>query len=120
MKSHAAATLAIETRVIGKAVVLEVSGEVVVTTGETLRGAVEGAIETGGPHVVLDLERLSHIDTPGLALLYRLHERVAAEGGALAIAALPEPFRDLVQRVHLDHRLHLWPTVAAALDDHGR
>jgi stage II sporulation protein AA (anti-sigma F factor antagonist) len=68
------------------------------------------------PRVVLDLRDVSIVDSTGLWLLLSVHERAAADGGWLRLAA-PNPLvTRLLRTTELDHRLHVYPTLAAATD----
>ncbi|CAN5175871.1 hypothetical protein BH18GEM1_BH18GEM1_11220 [soil metagenome] len=117
MNRSAATPLTVERRPgrLGEPVVLEVSGELVVTTWDTLAEAVRELMEAGERRIILDLGSLSHIDTPGLALLYRLHERLTTADGTLAIVGLPERFADLIRHLRLHDLLRFRTSVEAAL-----
>jgi stage II sporulation protein AA (anti-sigma F factor antagonist) len=66
------------------------------------------------PRVVLDLRDVSFVDSTGLGLLLSTHERAAAEGGWLRLAALTPLVKRLMQTTELDSRFHVYPTVTAA------
>lgn len=118
MSRRLGAPLGIDRRLAGEggATVLDVSGDLVVTTGEVLREAVREVLEGGGLHVVLELRRVSHIDTPGLALIHRLHELCTGAGAQLTVVGLPERFRELTRHLRLDEELRFRPNVEAAVD----
>jgi stage II sporulation protein AA (anti-sigma F factor antagonist) len=121
MTGPAAGQLGIETGAVRSgAIVLRVRGDLVVSNMEQLERAVEEALiaETWG--IVLDLADLGHVDTPGLALLYRLHERCAAGGSELVVAGLPDRFADLTQKLHLDQRMRFVRSVEEAFQRSNR
>lgn len=95
---------------------LEVQGDLVITSGDALWRAVTDELDAGGRRIVLDLDRLTHVDTPGLALLLHLHRACDERGAAFVVAAMPEAFSDIVEHLRLAEELRLAPTVAAALD----
>lgn len=66
------------------------------------------------PRVVLDLREVSFVDSTGLGLLLSVHERAAAEGGWLRLAALNPVVERLLRTTELDRRFHVYPTRAAA------
>jgi anti-anti-sigma factor len=66
------------------------------------------------PRVVLDLRDVSLVDSTGLGLLLSVHDRAAAEGGWLHLAALNPLVKRLLQTTELDRRFHIYPTVTAA------
>lgn len=99
--------------------VFEVSGDLVVTSMEALEETLAPALAEC-PLLVLDVGDLTHIDTPGLALLYRLSLRLAEAGGSLTLARFPERFAELIQELRLAGELRMRDTVRAALDDLDR
>jgi anti-sigma B factor antagonist len=111
--------LVVERRLAGDlgATVLEVSGDLVVNTGEVLHEAVREALKGGSRHVVLELRRVSHIDTPGLALIHRLHMLCAEGGGQLTLVGMPERFLELTRHLRLDEELRFRASVQALVDD---
>lgn len=86
-------------------VVLEVAGDLVVSNLSLLESVVDEALDAGALRVVLDLGDLGHVDTPGLALLYRLQRRCEGAGGGLAVAGLPERFSELTRKLLLDEHV---------------
>ncbi len=95
-------------------VVLEVAGDLVVSNMSLLERGVDEALDAGGLRIVLDLAQLGHIDTPGLALLCRLHRRCEGAGGAFVVAGLPDRFLDLTRKLHLDQQIRFVPRVEEA------
>lgn len=85
--------------------VLEVTGDLVVSNMSALEAAVDQTLDAGALRLVLDLARIGHVDTPGLALLYRLHRRCEGAGGALLVAGLPDRFTELVRKLRLDEQM---------------
>ena len=88
----------------GGPTVVEVAGDLVATTVPRLRQVIEQTLKAPNqdPNIVLDFNRVVHIDTPGLALLYRMNERCLAVGGGLTIVAFPKRFSDLIKELHID------------------
>jgi anti-anti-sigma factor len=100
----------------GGPTVVEVTGDLVATTVPRLRQVIEQTLKAPDhdPNIVLDFNHVVHIDTPGLALLYRMNERCQAVGGGLTIVAFPERFSDLIRELHIDWHFRFADTVAAA------
>jgi stage II sporulation protein AA (anti-sigma F factor antagonist) len=71
------------------------------------------------PRVVLDLRDVSFVDSTGLGLLLSVHDRAAAEGGWLRLAALNPLVRRLLQTTELERRFHVYPTLTAAIASLG-
>lgn len=95
--------------------ILDVAGDLVVTTRQELRAAVEECVAAGAPRVIVECDRLTHVDMAGYALLYRLHERCSAGGGGLAVAGLPPEFLEVARSLHLHEHLSFTDDVDAAL-----
>ncbi|MFN2383999.1 MAG: STAS domain-containing protein [Gemmatimonadota bacterium] len=100
--------------------VLDLSGDLVVTSGGALRDAVEELLAGGVGTIVLGCSGLTHIDTPGLALLQRLAVRCGESDGALIAAGLPPAFHELTERLRLRETLQFAASVEAALAQHAR
>jgi anti-anti-sigma factor len=100
----------------GGPTVVEVTGDLVATTVPRLRQVIEQTLKASDqdPHIVLDFNHVVHIDTPGLALLYRMNERSHAVGGGLTIVAFPQRFSELIKELHIDRHFRFADTVAAA------
>lgn len=96
--------------------ILDVAGDLVITSRNELRAAVEACLAAGEPRVIVGCDRLTHVDMAGFALLYRLHERCAAGGGRLTVAGLAAEFGDVARSLHLDEHLLFTDDVDAALD----
>ncbi|HUP19817.1 MAG TPA: STAS domain-containing protein [Gemmatimonadota bacterium] len=105
-----------EARASDRTVVIAVTGDLVLTNSNELEAAIESAFAAGRIRVVLDLAGITHVDTPGLALMVRLQERCEARGGGLAVAALPRSFDEIVDQLRLARRLRLVGSVEAALE----
>lgn len=85
--------------------ILELAGELVITSREALARRAETEVADGARHLVVEVGRLTHVDTSGLALLVRLANRCAESGGRLAVAGLPEDFREIRRYLFLDEAL---------------
>jgi anti-anti-sigma factor len=68
---------------------LAVEGELDLATAPTLSAHLEAASGTPGRAVVVDLERLTFLDSSGVALLLRAARRATAEGWTLSIVRTP-------------------------------
>jgi len=97
---------------INETVVLEVIGEIDVSTAPALRTA----LELVGEVVVVDLTRVEFICSSGLGVLMAAHRRLHARGGSLAVVADPAgPVRRLLDFVGVEFR-PLYGSVAEALE----
>ena len=95
-------------------VVLEVTGDLVVSNMSALEAAVDQTLDAGALRLVLDLAAVGHVDTPGLALLCRLHRRCEGVGGDFVVAGLPARFAYLTRTLHVDQPVRFVPRVEEA------
>jgi anti-anti-sigma factor len=116
MSSRIGAPLQVHVRAAESAHVVEVSGDLVVTSRDAVREAVERILEDGGGRVVVDATRLSHIDTASFALLVQLSDSCRTRSGALVVAGLPAAFTRLARELRLDEALAFADSVERALD----
>ena len=65
--------------------------------------------------VVVDLARVSYIDSSGLAALIEGMQNVQEYGGKFALASLQEPVRTIFEIARLDQVFRIFPDVSAAL-----
>jgi anti-sigma B factor antagonist len=70
----------IETRRDGSTAVIAVAGELDLASSPELREELERATQTGAELVILDLRGLAFMDSTGLSVVVRAHQR-AVEGG---------------------------------------
>src|SRR3954447_21276223 len=65
--------------------------------------------------LVVDLSRVSYIDSSGLAVLIEGMQHVEEYGGKFALAALQENVRSIFEIARLDQVFRIYPDVDAAL-----
>lgn len=94
-------------------VVLRLEGELVVTNREDLAACVESEIVDGGRNLVVVVDRLTHIDTSGLAMLVHLAALCSDAGGGLAVVGLSVEYEEIRQHLYLDESL----VFAASVED---
>jgi anti-sigma B factor antagonist len=94
------------------AVIAAVTGEIDISTVARLRERLFELADNGGT-LIVDLNRVTFIDSAGLGALVGTARRAAAHGGSLhAICAQPQP-RKLLWMTGVDRRIPL----AATVDD---
>ena len=65
--------------------------------------------------VIVDLSRVSYIDSSGLAVLIETMQHVEEYGGKFALAGLQENVRSIFEIARLDQVFRIYPDVDAAL-----
>jgi anti-sigma B factor antagonist len=95
-------------------VIAAVTGEIDISTVGALRERLYELADNGGT-LIVDLNRVTFIDSTGLGALVGAARRAAEHGGALyAVCAQPQP-RRLLWMTGVDKRIPLAATVAGAL-----
>jgi anti-sigma B factor antagonist len=95
-------------------VIAAVSGDIDISTVARLRECLSGLAD-GGQTLIVDLNRVTFIDSAGLGALVSAARRAAARGGSLhAVCAQPQT-RKLLWLTGVDRRIPLAATVDGAL-----
>ena len=95
--------------------VLPLEGEIDLHVSSNVTAALQTMIEKKPNQVVVDLARVSYIDSSGLAALIEGMQNVQEYGGKFALASLQEPVRTIFEIARLDQVFRIFPDVNAAL-----
>jgi len=94
--------------------IVEVTGDIDLTTVAELRERLFALADEGQP-LIIDLNRVTFIDSTGLGVLIGAARRVGGRGGSLhAVCSQPQP-RKLLWMTGVDRRIPLSSTVDEAL-----
>jgi anti-sigma B factor antagonist len=85
------AALVMSTRRVGTWSVLEIEGELDLSTAPRLRAELIDLIEAGHHHVVADMDAVTFIDSAGLGVLIGALKRLRTADGELRVAVNTEP-----------------------------
>jgi anti-anti-sigma factor len=97
------------------AVIAAVTGDIDISTVSALREALFKLADTG-PTLIVDLNKVSFIDSAGLGALIGAYRQATARGGSLhAVCDRPQT-RKLLWLTGVDRRIPLTATVDAALN----
>ncbi|HEX3648631.1 MAG TPA: STAS domain-containing protein [Pseudonocardiaceae bacterium] len=99
----------------GTAVVVEVAGEVDLSTADDVAAAVTAGLASRPSAVVLDLTGVSFLDSAGLAVLARGH-LAAVDGVEFRVVAGNEAVLKPIQLTGMDQMLAMFGSVAEATD----
>ena len=95
-------------------VIAEVTGDMDISTAAGLRERLFGLADGGQP-VIVDLNRITFIDSAGLGVLIATARRASERGGSLhAVCSRPQT-RKLLWLTGVDRRIPLTATVDGAL-----
>ncbi|MBI4352574.1 MAG: STAS domain-containing protein [Candidatus Omnitrophica bacterium] len=93
--------------------VFEVAGEININTSPELRKLFE---RESLKRVVVDLQKVSYIDSSGLATLVEVLKRVKAQGGLLGLSGMSDKVRSLFEITKLDQFFLIAETREEAVD----
>ena len=81
---------------------------------DSLSQVFDQCLQTGQPHIVLDLRNVSLIDSAGLELLLDVRDRCIGLGGLLQLAALNALCRDILQATGVASEFELFGSAIEA------
>jgi anti-sigma B factor antagonist len=107
--------LLLSTTVHGPSSVVRVSGEIDLETATQLGDHAMSAIQDHGPFLVLDLGRVSFMDSTGLKVLISTQRRAGLAGGVLSLASVPRPVFKVLSVTGLVDVFDIYDDVDAAV-----
>jgi anti-sigma B factor antagonist len=110
--------LRLRTRTVDGCLVVEVGGEVDMTSAPTLRDHLLGHIGVGEPCVVVDLSEVDFMDSTGLSALVVAYRQAGEIGSSVVVAGAQPAVRRVLEITQLDvlleHQDHVADAVATA------
>ncbi|MEV6838363.1 STAS domain-containing protein [Streptomyces sp. NPDC051133] len=94
--------------------VLTVAGEVDYDTGAQLQQALDVS-DTSHPRIVVDLRKVTFMDSSGINVLLIAHREITEAGGWLRLAAPTDAVLRTLRLVGIDEVIPCSPTLADAL-----
>jgi anti-sigma B factor antagonist len=89
--------MTVSERSVGNITILEVAGNVTLTDGaEQMRDKVRSVLQEGGKHVLVNLAKVSYMDSAGLGELVQAYSTVAKQGGKLKLVSPTKRLKDLL------------------------
>ena len=95
--------------------VLPLEGEIDLHVSPKVDAALQILIEKKPEKLIVDLSRVTYIDSSGLAVLIGAIKDVEGHGGKFALAGLQEAVALTFEVARLDQVFRIFPTVDAAL-----
>jgi anti-sigma B factor antagonist len=81
---------------LGAVDIIRGSDPINLPNAKQLSNLLDGCLVTGQPRVVIDLEKVSLIDSAGLELLLDYQDRCVARGGVMKLSTLTPLCRDIL------------------------
>ena len=84
-------------RPIGNVTIIDVSGNVTLTDGaDQVRDKVRSLMQQGQKHVLVNLAKVSYMDSAGLGELVQAYSTVSKQGGKLKLVSPTKRLKDLL------------------------
>ena len=94
--------------------ILALEGEVDLHRAVDIRGTLAPLIAQQVPRLLIDMSKVSYIDSSGLAVLIETLQSVLAYKGVFALCGLGESIRTIFHVACLDQVFKIYPDAAAA------
>ena len=95
--------------------VLPLEGEIDLHVAPGISSSMKGMLADKPQQFVVDLSRVSYIDSSGLAVLIEGMQTVNGYGGKFALSGLQDGVRPIFEIARLDQVFRIFPDVEAAL-----
>jgi anti-sigma B factor antagonist len=95
--------------------VLPLEGEIDLHVSPRVSASLGAMIENKPPRLVVDLSKVSYIDSSGLAVLIEGMQNVEAYGGKFILAGIQENVKPIFEIARLDQVFLIFPHLDAAL-----
>ena len=99
-----------------KTVVIDVAGRVTVGPDAQMREAINEALEAGARNVVMNMERVSRLDSSGIGELVAAHTSIKNRGGRFILVALSTRLATVLQITQLLGVLESFDDMDTALE----
>jgi anti-sigma B factor antagonist len=98
---------------VGPHIVVEVTGEIDVSSASVLRDRLLALLNRGADSLVVDLRGVTFVDSTGVGSLLRVFHRQSLLGGSIHFVADQPAVLRVFELMQLTRRLHVTPSVAA-------
>jgi anti-sigma B factor antagonist len=107
----------VQERDAGEVMVLDLSGEINITTSPDVRKCFDKLIKEQKKKILLNFEQVGYIDSSGLATLVEMLQRMKRFGGTLRLVNLSEKVKGLFEITKLDRLFGIFSSEEEALKD---
>lgn len=97
----------VQVRTEGEAVIIAVSGELDLATSPSFEAELDRASSSGVGLLVIDLRELEFMDSTGLSVIVKAHQRLHQAGRALCLIRGPQQVQRLLDLTGVAERLPL-------------
>ncbi|HZI92941.1 MAG TPA: STAS domain-containing protein [Patescibacteria group bacterium] len=104
------------TRDVGKVTVIDLNGKITIGKGDLiLREAIDNALKEGKSRLLLNLEKVSYMDSAGIGELVACFKRVVEKKGILKLVNPEGRVQDLLALTKLDEYFETFQSESEAL-----
>lgn len=107
----------IKQREANEVVILDLSGEIDISTSPEVRKSFDQLIKEEKKKVLLNFTEVAYIDSSGLATLVEMLQRLRRYGGNLRLSGVTEKVKGLFEITKLDRLFRIFPAEEEALKD---
>ena len=97
-------------------VIIDVAGRVTIGPDAKMRDAIADALEAGARNIVMNMERVTKLDSSGIGELVAAHASVRNRGGRFILVALSERLAAVLQITQVLGILESFDDMDAALE----
>ena len=98
----------VDQREVKGVLVLNLSGDVSIITVEGLKGFFKAAVDSGTQKVLLNMDKVSYIDSLGLATLIGFYRQIENGGGALALSNITPKVASIFRITKVDKAFDIY------------
>jgi len=108
--------LFITSREVNQVTILDLDGRIILSEGcQQLREAVAGSLSNGAKYLLLNLERVDHIDSSGLAELVSAFTTAASQSARLKLLHLTGKSLEIFHLTRVDSLMEIFSDEASAI-----
>ena len=100
----------VDVRTDGRAAIIAVSGELDLASAPALESELEQARRSDSELLVLDLRELQFMDSTGLSVIVKTHQRLSDDGRSLCLIRGPQQVQRLLDLTGVAERVRLADT----------
>lgn len=87
--------------------IFQINGEINISTSPELRKLFEKDLKK---KIVIDFEKVTYIDSSGLATLVEVLKKTKTQGGSLGLAGMSDKVKSLFEITKLDKLFNIYPS----------
>lgn len=99
--------------------VVEIAGRIIYETENEFRNTILGLVDEDKVNIVLNLGKLSYVNSSGLGILINLLKVAQKKGGDIKLAELQGEIRELFSITSLDQIFSIYADIDEAIESFG-